>query len=72
MGSVNVASDIRLRLAKSKSEKRSQRSIEMGMKCPRHLVLFGIEGQTLCYFSKTIDLLSRDWSPKFATHKSLF
>ena len=50
MGSVNVASDIRLRLAESKSEKRSQMSIEMGMKCPRHLVLFGFEGQTLCYF----------------------
>ena len=50
MGSGNVASDIRLRLDESKSEKRSQRYIEMGIKCPGHLVLFGIEGQTLCYF----------------------
>ena len=33
-------------------------SIEMGMKCLRHFVLFGIEGQTLYYFSKTIDILS--------------
>ena len=41
MGSGNVASDIRLRLAESKSEKWSQRYIEMGMKCLRHLVLFG-------------------------------
>ena len=34
MGRGNVTSDIRLRLAESKSEKQSQRFIEMGMKSP--------------------------------------